>query len=223
MEKFTPFLDILPWPQKRLWTELAWIPKDFVLYGGTAIALYLNHRQSNDFDFFSSQAFDPFDLKLKLDYLGEYEVYQFHKNSLTISVDKDSPVKISFFGNITVGRLEPPLITSDQKMLVASKLDLLAHKLKVILQRVEAKDYIDIAALIEKGGISLETGLAGVQTLWPNAPVPEITRALSYFKEGDFQSLSAEDRRLLINKTINICYKKLKKLEIENQDLSFRD
>ena len=31
----------------------------FVLYGGTAIALYLGHRESVDFDFFTEQTFEP--------------------------------------------------------------------------------------------------------------------------------------------------------------------
>ena len=49
---FIPRLDILPEPQRRLWDELATVPAEFVLYGGTAIALHLGHRQSEDFDFF---------------------------------------------------------------------------------------------------------------------------------------------------------------------------
>jgi hypothetical protein len=47
---FTPRLDILPLPQRRLWDELAGVPPQFVLYGGTAIALHLGHRQSLDFE-----------------------------------------------------------------------------------------------------------------------------------------------------------------------------
>ena len=38
--RFTPRLDILPLPQRRLWDELASVPPEFVLYGGTAIALH---------------------------------------------------------------------------------------------------------------------------------------------------------------------------------------
>ncbi|MGM0425440.1 MAG: nucleotidyl transferase AbiEii/AbiGii toxin family protein [Thermodesulfobacteriota bacterium] len=33
------------------------MPSEFVLYGGTAIALHLGHRSSVDFDFFSSVNF----------------------------------------------------------------------------------------------------------------------------------------------------------------------
>jgi hypothetical protein len=45
-----PKLAILPPEQRRLWPELRDIPRGFVLYGGTAIALHLGHRQSVDFD-----------------------------------------------------------------------------------------------------------------------------------------------------------------------------
>ncbi len=51
---FNPRLDILPLSQRRLWDELGELPEEFVLYGGTAIALHLGHRQSVDFDFFTN-------------------------------------------------------------------------------------------------------------------------------------------------------------------------
>lgn len=55
---FTPRLDILRPPQRRLWDELAAVPEEFVLYGGTAIALHFGHRESVDFDFFGSEPLD---------------------------------------------------------------------------------------------------------------------------------------------------------------------
>ena len=48
----TPRLEILPAPQRRLWDDLKHTPREFVLYGGTAPALRLGHRHSEDFDFF---------------------------------------------------------------------------------------------------------------------------------------------------------------------------
>jgi Nucleotidyl transferase AbiEii toxin, Type IV TA system len=57
---FNPRLDILPDVQQRLWPELAQTPDNFTLYGGTAIALRLGHRQSVDFDFFAlTSSFEP--------------------------------------------------------------------------------------------------------------------------------------------------------------------
>jgi hypothetical protein len=54
---FEPRLDILPQAQREIWSALApSVALDFVLYGGTAIALRLSHRTSLDFDFFNARA-----------------------------------------------------------------------------------------------------------------------------------------------------------------------
>jgi hypothetical protein len=49
MSTFQPRQDILPAPQRTLWPELDATPDHFTLYGGTALALRLGHRQSGDF------------------------------------------------------------------------------------------------------------------------------------------------------------------------------
>jgi len=41
---FQPRLDILPESQLRLWPELDAVPSDFILYGGTDLALQIGHR-----------------------------------------------------------------------------------------------------------------------------------------------------------------------------------
>lgn len=68
---FEPRLDILPESQRRLWPELDAIPSDFVLYGGTGIALQLGHRISEDFDFFSSSSFDAERLRSRLPFFRD--------------------------------------------------------------------------------------------------------------------------------------------------------
>jgi hypothetical protein len=42
---FTAKLEVLRSAQRRLLEELTQTPKDFVLYGGTALALRLGHRK----------------------------------------------------------------------------------------------------------------------------------------------------------------------------------
>ena len=64
-----PRLDALPPPQRRLWPELRATPHHFVLYGGTAIALRLAHRESEDFDFFSSEPLDGDILLAEIPYI----------------------------------------------------------------------------------------------------------------------------------------------------------
>lgn len=56
-------------------------------------------------------------------------------------------VKVSFFGQITFGRVGEPDFTDDGVLQVASFDDLMATKVKVVLQRAEAKDYRDVAAI----------------------------------------------------------------------------
>ncbi len=220
MDSFKPHLSILPPAQKKIWNKLTIVPKNFVLYGGTAVALQLGHRSSIDFDFFSSDPFDNDNLCKVLSSLGTYEVIQSQKNTLTLIVTVEhEPVKLSFFGGLENGRINPPLNTDDKIVWVASLEDLLGHKLKVILQRVEAKDYIDIACLLNSG-LSLEKGLSCVLTLWPLAPIQEIVRALTYFQEGDFSELSDLNRQILIEACSKISFQNVVKYPLSSQRLS---
>jgi len=59
----------------------------------------------------------------------------------------DESLKVSFFGTIGFGRIGEPECTDDGTVQVATLDDLMATKVKVILQRIEAKDYRDIAAM----------------------------------------------------------------------------
>jgi hypothetical protein len=194
--RFAPRFDVLPRPQQRVWPELKSVAQGTVLYGETAVALHLGHRTSVDFDFFTSKALEADRCLAQLSTLGELVVLQATQNTVTVLVDRDGPVKLSLFGGIHTGRLAPPLTTEDGVMRVASRRDLLAHKLKTVYQRVEAKDYLDLAALIGSGG-SLREGLAGALAFWRDLPVQDVLRALCYFHEGDFSSLGDDARRVL--------------------------
>src|SRR6266481_4161142 len=66
-----PKLDILPAAQRQIWTSLAPAPHlNFVLYGGTAIALHLGHRESLDFDFFRSDSLDKYQIRATFPFVG---------------------------------------------------------------------------------------------------------------------------------------------------------
>ena len=110
------------------------------------------------------------------------------ENTLVVSAQMPAgPVKISFFGDIKIGRVKSPLETRDCVLLVASLEDLLATKLKAILDRAEAKDYHDIAAILSSG-VSLERGLGAFAEMYRRDPVLPL-KALGYFKDGDLPSL----------------------------------
>jgi hypothetical protein len=77
----------------------------------------------------------------------------------------------------------------------ASLDDLMATKLKAILDRAEAKDYRDIAAMIS-AGVSLERGLAAFGKMFDSDPGLPL-RAIGFFKDGDLPSLPKADQDLL--------------------------
>src|ERR1039458_8373996 len=119
---FQPNLRILPASQRRLWKELEAVPDEFVLYGGTAIALYLGHRQSVDFDFFGNRLFEPAKLAAAIPFLTGAIITQQEPNTLSATVDRDGPVKVSFFGLPEFSRLRPPSIAADNGLRIASLL-----------------------------------------------------------------------------------------------------
>ncbi len=200
---FTPHLSILPESQRRLWPELRPAPGlGFVLYGGTAIALRLGHRQSVDFDFFTERPLDRDTLRAAFPFIPRAVVLQDRPDTLTFNVpDVEMPnsyVKLSFFGAIDFGRYATPETTDDGTLQVASLDDLMATKLKVLLQRVEAKDYQDIAAML-KAGNDLSLGLAVAKAMFGNAFQPsESLKAMTWFEGGDLQLLTDDEKRALI-------------------------
>lgn len=204
MGSFSPHLEILPEPQHRLWSKLHPVTDlGFALYGGTAIALRLGHRASIDFDFFTELPPRRAILEEQLHFLRTAQVLQEGPDTLTVLASdptgKERPAKLSFFSSITFGRVGEPQWTGDRMVQVASLEDLLATKVKVLLQRVEAKDYLDVAALLDSG-VSLARGLAAARSLFGPAFQPsECLKALVYFEGGDLDSLTETTRRLLIH------------------------
>src|SRR5580698_9140687 len=98
MNDFSPHLEILPPPQKALWNELSEISTEFVLYGGTALALHLGHRNSVDFDFFGSRPLDLSQLEQGISLLRGANIIQPEKNTLSAIVDRGGPVKVCSLG-----------------------------------------------------------------------------------------------------------------------------
>ena len=198
MSSFKPHLEVLPEVQKETWPTLGWTTTNrFVLYGGTAIALRCGHRASIDFDFFTDQQLNQLIILQEVRESGmALRVIQDEKNSLTL-VTEPRDVRLSFFGGLEMGRVGVPELTEDGIMLVASPLDLLGTKLKVIMQRAESKDYSDIAQLL-RSGPSLIVGLGAARSLYGPAFAPaECLRALTFFNDGDLARVDTETRNLL--------------------------
>lgn len=219
---FEPRLDILPSEQRRLWPDLLPISRlGFVLYGGTAIALRLAHRPSVDFDFFSDAPLDREALRHAMPVVARGEVVLDRPDSLGVLVRQaggvHSHVKLSFFGSVDFGRVGEPERTVDGVLEAASLDDLMATKAKVVLQRAEAKDYLDVAAMVS-AGVSLARGLAAARALFGEAFQPsESLKALSFFGDGDLSTVPASARETLVRAVASV--RELPRVEIASRRL----
>ncbi len=194
-------LDVLPAPQRAVWEDdLPALPPGLVLYGGTAIALHLGHRQSVDFDFFSSAPLDGAALRRACRWLAAAKTLQSEPDTLTVVAEKGGePVKLSFFGGITFGRVGEPLRVSNHPP-IASRIDLLGTKLATVTQRVEARDYVDIAALLGSG-LTINEGVAALLALYGNqASGLQSVKTIAWFEDGNLENVLPHEVRDILER-----------------------
>jgi hypothetical protein len=158
----------------------------------------LGHRESVDFDFFSSQAFDPNRLHADLGFLHAARITQSSENTLSCVVPfAKGQARISFFGDLPLTRVEDSFLADDNRIRVASLLDVGGMKLAVIQKRGEAKDYLDTAALLEAGQ-PLERLLSAGQAIYGKQFSPAMAvRALGFFDDLKGDQLSPVAKRTI--------------------------
>jgi hypothetical protein len=192
-----PMISILPEPQADLWSRLGDIPEQFVLYGGTGLALRLGHRTSLDFDFFTADGFTPGGLLGDLGWLGRPEVVDMDENSLVVI--EPGGVQLGFYAGLKLQAVAEPSLASGNGLVVASVFDLAATKAKAILDRSEWKDYVDIATLIEHGHdlvdvIGYATTVFDRQFAFPAA---HFLRSLVWFRDGTAPDVPVNAKAIL--------------------------
>lgn len=209
-------LNTLPRAQFFLWPALAEFKLDFVLYGGTAIALRLAHRESVDFDFFSTRHFQPGELRARAPLLHATETLQASPDTLVVlKPGASGDVKLSFFGGLDLARVMPPVENPDNGLRVASLLDLAGTKVKAVQDRAELKDYLDLAALL-RHGLGLFDALRAAMTIFGNSFNPLVSlKALVYFEDGDVRGLGDGERRLLETQAAHVDLTRLTPFSLE--------
>ena len=198
---FQTHLRVLPSAQRTAWPHLGPSRElGFCLYGGTALALRFAHRKSVDFDFFSDLPLDKGALLRAMPLLKRGTVLQEAPNTLVLLVPtrhgRGGEVKLSFCGGLDFGRVGRPELTDDGVLQVASTRDLLATKLKVLFDRVEAKDYVDIHELL-RHRLELAQGLSDARALYPQFPVMDCLKILAWFGTKELASLRPECKKAL--------------------------
>ena len=125
-------------------------PPSGELMGGTALAIHLEHRQSEDLDIFVHRPFDPLNLLERLQEHGPVESDYWSEGTLNC-----------VFGDV---KLQYLLATGQQRiergrkvgeMSVGSFPDVVATKLKVVGDRGELRDYYDLMCIETMGGTTV--------------------------------------------------------------------
>jgi len=145
--KFYP--DILTKKQKEVLMEMKFLKeKKIHLGGGTAIALQLGHRTSIDFDFYSSEDFEPLVMFKIFNENMKSKMIQSAKGTLIMEI---SGIIVSLF--LYKYPLIRPIIQYKYVNLLSLE-DLSAMKIIAIIQRGKKRDFIDLYFLIKKFGLS---------------------------------------------------------------------
>lgn len=183
-------LSILAEAQRAIWPLLIEIPRSFVLFGGTALALRLGHRQSEDFDFFSVEPFVPGEIRNQCPLLRNGKLLQSGSNVLTVLAERpDGQVKISLLGGLDFVARSNPAQEKDWPVPIASIDDLAGTKFKVLADRAEKKDYVDIHALLQIGYTANDLAAQAARLFGEGFnPWPSV-KAMHYFDDGNLSEL----------------------------------
>jgi predicted nucleotidyltransferase component of viral defense system len=159
--------------------------RTFYLGGGTALALYLGHRRSEDFDFFRAQELVPQDLLSVLRDAGDLAVLQEAAGTLTVRL---RGVATSFF------RYDYPLLQplreSPWGLRVADPDDIAAMKLAAVAGRGSRKDFVDLYVYAHEIA-PLEQALARFRDKYRGVTVDpyHLLRSLTFFEDAQAEAM----------------------------------
>ena len=128
---------------------------NFYLTGGTALAeFYLQHRLSEDLDFFSENEFDPqgisvFFEKIKKEAKIKRVEYQqsFNRNLFFLDLENGDKIKMEFT-YFPFERIEKK--QKFENLFVDSLLDIAVNKIFTIYQNPRSRDFIDLYFILQK-------------------------------------------------------------------------
>lgn len=151
--------------------------KQFVLVGGTALALHIGHRQSVDIDLFTIEDFNTNELLPLL--IKDYNLSLVNQTpqSLICTINN---VKVDFI------RFQYPFIRPISEIdgvRIISTEDIAAMKLDAIVGRGRKKDFYDIYYLLKQ--INIEKLLELYQEKYPHQTTFHVLRSLVYFADAD--------------------------------------
>jgi len=200
--------EILNKNQIELLPLIAEFKREFYLVGGTAIALYIGHRRSIDFDLFKAKSFNSSKIIAKIkSHNIPYIITRNVSEQLNMII---SDVKFTFFEYPF--QIEPE-IKFENYIKLPTLLDLAAMKAYALGRRSKWKDYVDLYFII-KNHFTIKDISKRATRIFEQQFSEKLFRAqLSYFKDIDYsesleylvKSVDEEEiKAYLIEKAIEI-------------------
>lgn len=148
-------IPFLPGTTADTWVKVApLVPESAYLAGGTGLTVHLRHRVSRDLDFVLERHEDLERLREALEEVGRLGVTYQDEGTLNGMLDG---TKVQFLRAGDQKMLRRPTVVA--RVQVASVEDILATKLKVIMDRGEMRDHFDLME-IDRGAMRVEEGIA---------------------------------------------------------------
>ena len=137
---------------RRIWEDLGNIGPRYTLIGGTAIALYCNHRQSVDVDLSCSGAAEhPRTIRRSIRAeIGKHKVLHRRTGIVIKFFATETSPKIEVHGTDPWKMTAPPL-RAGNGLQIAAPCDLVARKLAAMIERDSPRDGEDLEALLRGG------------------------------------------------------------------------
>lgn len=136
------------------------LAKEFYFSGGTALShYYLQHRLSEDLDFFREEEFDVQAVYVALKSLKTQIMYEridfqssMNRNLFFLHFSDKTVLKLEFT-YYPFAQIEPPKFVDG--LLVDSPIDIATNKLFTIVQKPRGRDYYDLYYLIKQYGYTI--------------------------------------------------------------------
>ena len=176
-------LEVLTDTQQKVLSRLVSVLKntDFYLAGGTALALQIGHRMSQDFDWFISHLGEVESLLRMLQAAGiECLVTSTDKETCYLIVDN---VQVSFLG-YDYPLLQKKVLYADYGMYLAGLDDIAAMKLAAVASRGSRKDFVDLYFLF-KLHRPLKDCLSLYKEKYRIRDIGYVMRSLVYFENAE--------------------------------------
>ncbi len=132
---------------RRLWEQMEPLSGGLRLYGGTALALYLNHRESTDFDFATPDPVIGIRFVSEIPWLAGAEMKGGDGMVDALWHGQARSIKVTFMecGHMLPMPTRDPILTS-HGVAVAHPMDIIASKIEACMNRGLVRDCEDIDA-----------------------------------------------------------------------------